>query len=310
MVNLQIVLPPTRQNRPDISSRGRAWALAEVLLAFAIVHVTYRSFKHFTALGQLEGARRVNFSTGATMVLFSLALIGIRRRSFADYGLTLKNWDYNLKVGLLWALLEVMAGALAVAFAPFRVDPLHPPDMARALVFSAAYGVFILLLAVFLMRERRMLTRMPTALAAGIVLGILILPMILALAFERASVGSAVLSTLWLFLGAGFGEEIFFRGYCQSRLNEAFGRPWSFLRIPFGPGLLLSALLFGFIHALNTVDYFAGAFHFAWLWMLVNFFAGLFLGVLRERTGSILPGAILHGLGDVFGSIPALLPAN
>ena len=310
MVDQQIALARIQRDQTKVSLRSRAWAVAEVLLVFVIVHVSYRSFKHFTALGQLEGAYRVSFSTGATMILFTLALVGIRRRRFADYGLTLKNWQYNLKVGLLWALLEAMAGGLAVAFAPFRVDPLHPPDLARALVFSAAYAVFTLLLALFLMRQRRMLTSMPAAIAVVIVLGILLLPMILALAFQRASVDSVLLSTLWLFFGAGFGEEIFFRGYCQSRLNEAFGRPWSLLRVQFGPGLLLSSLLFGFIHALNTVDYFAGQFQFAWLWMLVNSFAGLFLGVLRERTGSVFPGAILHGLGDVFGSIPALLPSH
>jgi membrane protease YdiL (CAAX protease family) len=310
MTSQQIAPPPTPQHHTNNSRGTRDRALLEVFLVFAIVHVAYRSFKHFTSLGQLEGAWGLNFSTGTTMILVTLAMIALRRRSIAEYGLTLQNWQYNLKVGLLWALLEVFGGVLAIAFAPFRVDPLHPPDMGRALVFSAAYLCFTLVLAVFLMRERRLLTRMPTAFAMVVVAGILSLPMILALAFERTSLEQAFLSTLWLFFGAGFGEEILFRGYCQSRINEAFGRPWTLLRVQFGPGLLVSSLLFGFIHALNTVDYFAGQFSFAWLWMLVNFFAGLFLGVLRERTGSIFPGAIVHGLGDVFGSIPALLPGH
>jgi membrane protease YdiL (CAAX protease family) len=73
-------------------------------------------------------------------------------------------------------------------------------------------------------------------------------------------------------------------------------------------GLMISSLLFGFIHALNTVDYFAGRFDFAWRWMLTNFASGLFFGVLREKTRSILPGAIIHGLSDVLAQIPTLLP--
>ena len=308
MANQQIAPPFPPHYERKVSPGSRVWALTEVLLAFALVHVAYRSFKHFTALGQQEGAQGLNFSTGTTMIGFSVGMIILRRRSFAEYGLTWKNWQYYLKVGLLWAGLEAVGGVLAIAFAPFQVDPLHPPDLGRALVFSAAYLLFTFLLAIFLMRERHKLARMPTAFCLLVVVGILCLPMILALAFQRHSVESALLSTLWLFFGAGCGEEIFFRGYCQSRLNEAFGRPWTLLRVPFGPGLLVSSLLFGFIHALNTVDYFGNQFHFAWLWMLVNFCAGLFLGIMRERTGSIFPGAIAHGLGDVFGSMPALLP--
>jgi membrane protease YdiL (CAAX protease family) len=57
---------------------------------------------------------------------------------------------------------------------------------------------------------------------------------------------------------------------------------------------------------LNPVDYFDGSFDFAWLWMVENFCAGLFYGVLRERLGNILPGAIVHGLEDVLASIPGL----
>jgi membrane protease YdiL (CAAX protease family) len=59
---------------------------------------------------------------------------------------------------------------------------------------------------------------------------------------------------------------------------------------------------------LNTVDYFGGRFEFAWAWWLPNFVAGLFFGLLREKTRSILAGSIIHGLGDVLGRVPALLP--
>jgi uncharacterized protein len=310
MVNKPLAPARAEPARAKFSLGDRVWAVVEVLLVFAAVHVAYRSFKHFTVLGQSEGARGLNFSTGTTMILVTLALITLRRRSFTEYGLTWRNWRFHLNIGLLWAVLEAVGGGLAVAFAPFRVDPLHPPDLARALVFSAAYLVFTLFLALFLMRERRFLARVPAAASLLMLAIFLSLPLMLAFVFERKSVEEALLTTMWLFFGAGFGEEIFFRGYCQSRINEAFGRPWTLLRVQFGPGLLISALLFGFIHALNTVDYFSGQFHFAWLWMLVNFFSGLFLGVLRERTGSVLPGAIVHGLGDVFGSLPALLPTH
>jgi uncharacterized protein len=108
---------------------------------------------------------------------------------------------------------------------------------------------------------------------------------------------------LWLFLGAGFGEEIFFRGYIQSRVDVAFGYQFHWLGLQFGVGLLVSSLLFGFIHALNTVDYFHGRFDFGWSYGLEAFAEGTLYGGIRAKTGSLLPGAITHGLLDIFARI-------
>src|SRR5205823_5646512 len=110
-----------------------------------------------------------------------------------------------------------------------------------------------------------------------------------------------------LFFGAGFGEEIFFRGYIQSRLNQAFGRPFRLLGTQFGLGLLVSSALFGFIHALNTVDYFGGRWDFAWWWWPPAFASGLFYGCLREKTGSVLAGGVHHGLVDVLAQLPGMM---
>ena len=117
-----------------------------------------------------------------------------------------------------------------------------------------------------------------------------------------------MLTVLWLFFGAGFGEEVFFRGYIQSRINSSFGRPLRFLGVEFGLGLIVSSLMFGLVHVLYTVDYFSGRFDFSWWWGIANFCAGLFFGCMREKTGSILPGAIAHGLEDVLQEIPSLIP--
>ena len=100
------------------------------------------------------------------------------------------------------------------------------------------------------------------------------------------------------------------RGYVQSRVNQAFGRPWHFIGVDFGPGLIVSSLLFGFVHVLNTVDYFHGRWDFAWAWGAMNVCAGLFFGVMREKSGSVLPGAIAHGLSGVLQRVPAYLAAR
>jgi membrane protease YdiL (CAAX protease family) len=116
------------------------------------------------------------------------------------------------------------------------------------------------------------------------------------------------LTVLWLFFCAGFGEEIFFRGCIQSRVNEAFGRPFRFLGVDFGAGLFVSSLLFGVIHAMNTVDYFNGRWEIAWWWLPVNFVSGVYYGCLREKTGSIVAGGVQHGVFDVLARIHSLLP--
>ena len=94
----------------------------------------------------------------------------------------------------------------------------------------------------------------------------------------------------------GFGEEILFRGYIQSRLNEAFGRPLSFYSVSFGWGILITNLLFGLMHVgvqrwimeINQEVTLA--------WGTWTVFSGMVFSFIREKSGSILAPALLHGL--------------
>lgn len=285
---------------------ARVAALIEVIAAFVLVHLTYRSFKHFTELGRAEGAAGLNFSTGAVMTLFTVAAIFLCGRSFEQYGLTLKEWRFSLNIGLFWELLFVVAAVLVIKIASIRFDPLHPPDMKRSLAATGGEMLNIVLLLWFLKSERRVLRLVPPVVSLVILFVLLCLPLALAFYYSRP-IPNVLLTVLWLFFGAGFGEEIFFRGYIQSRVNQAFGRPWRFLGAQFGWGVMVSAAFFGFIHVLNTVDYFGGRDDFAWWWFPPNFAVGLFFGLLREKTGSVLAGAIMHGLSDVLATIPALI---
>lgn len=89
-------------------------------------------------------------------------------------------------------------------------------------------------------------------------------------------------------LVVGLSEEFFFRGYLQTQLNRSWGRPYRFLGAPWGPGLLVSAVLFGLCHLV-----------FGDLAQLKVIFFGIFAGWLRERTGTILVPAVYHGLSNV-----------
>jgi len=279
---------------PEPSGR-RIWSLVEVTLAFAVVHVTYRAFKHFTPLGRIEGAAHLNYSPGACMILFSVAAIWARGRSFDGYGLTLRNWRSNMNVGLVWGVLQVVLVGLIVKAAHVQADggitpKLFPVCAAGALLLTA-------LMLLMLRRDRHWL-HIRAAISLPLIFVLLSLPALVAMHHHR-SVAHAIAAIGWSFFGAGFGEEIFFRGFVQSRVNQAFSRPLRLLGMQFGLGLIVSSLLFGFIHALNAVDYFQTRWTFAWTMGAAEVFAGIFLGAMHEKTGSVLPGAIAHGLGDV-----------
>ena len=73
-------------------------------------------------------------------------------------------------------------------------------------------------------------------------------------------------------------EEFFFRGYLLHGLRDRFS----------GPGaVVVSSLLFGLFHVLNPTLLTPERF-------LPTTFLGLFLGWVCYRTGSVLPGMVLH----------------
>ncbi|MEM2142864.1 MAG: CPBP family intramembrane glutamic endopeptidase [Candidatus Thorarchaeota archaeon] len=130
------------------------------------------------------------------------------------------------------------------------------------------------------------------------ILLLLLLPMVLGLVLGRLSL-LLVSTVVWQFVFSGFGEEVFFRGYIQSRLNMAFGRPFEWLGIRFGVGLFISASIFSVTHMLNTANIWLGDFNIAWWWGTFSLVGGILLGLLREKTGSVVASGTLHGLEAV-----------
>jgi len=181
------------------------------------------------------------------------------------------------------------------------IDP-HSPDQIKRLMKLGAIAFPALVVVVAAIRSRgRMVERIPGGISILMILVLLVIPPLLA---ERRGVHDLWLQMPWLFLGAGFGEEIFFRGYVQSRVDAAFGCPVRIWGMQIGVGLLVSSLLFGFIHALNTVDYFHGRFDFGWSYGVEGCVQGLLFGCIRAKAGSVLPGAVTHGLLDAFARLP------
>jgi membrane protease YdiL (CAAX protease family) len=127
-----------------------------------------------------------------------------------------------------------------------------------------------------------------------------LIPLAVFLYYYSAGPFTATLVFLGHITVTAVGEELFFRGYVQSRLNWVFGRPWRVRGVSIGAGLVLAATLFGFLHALNTVDYFRGTYRFAWDWAGATLVMGVLFGFIREKTGSVIPCIIAHGLWNVW----------
>ena len=125
-------------------------------------------------------------------------------------------------------------------------------------------------------------------------------PIVLASVMVKLSL-IIVSTVVWHFFFSGFGEEIVWRGYVQSRLNQVFGRPMRAFGVQFGAGLIITSILFGLLHAFNTYNPEIGLASLSWGWALFTAFSGLLFGILREKSSSLLAPGIAHGLPDAVG---------
>jgi membrane protease YdiL (CAAX protease family) len=287
--------------KPSSSSRGVA--VAEVALAFALAHVAFRSFRHFTVLGRAETGAGVNLSPGAALVLVALAFLLAGRRALPRSGLTARPFAPSVHAALLCLLALALCGAIALACgAPFERPPVSPEGTLGPVAVNLAGTV--LLLSILSVAGSRV-DHLAVSLGLSVLVLLPLLPVGVAL-LERRPLGQLALEMGWLLGGAGVGEEVFFRGYVQSRLNEAFGRPWRLFGVEFGFGMFGAAALFGLVHVLNGVDYFSGTYGFMW-WHGIAAGTTLFYGFLRERYGTVLPAVLVHGYGDLLLRMPRLI---
>ena len=94
-------------------------------------------------------------------------------------------------------------------------------------------------------------------------------------------------------VAVGLTEEYFFRGYIQTRLEQAWPSRRRFLGAKVGPSLVTASALFALGHLL--VD-FNGL-------RLAVFFPGLVFGWMRNLTGSILAGVLFHASANLVSDV-------
>lgn len=84
-------------------------------------------------------------------------------------------------------------------------------------------------------------------------------------------------------------EEMFYRGYLQTRIDEAFAGRARMLGTMVGPGLILATVLFAFGHSIVVFR----------AWHIAIIVPGLAFAWLRARTGDVMAGAFFHAWCNV-----------
>jgi membrane protease YdiL (CAAX protease family) len=88
-------------------------------------------------------------------------------------------------------------------------------------------------------------------------------------------------------------EEAFYRGYLQSRLDDAWPPRWRVLGARVGPGLLVGAAIFALGHVVTV--------HLPT--RLAVFFPALLFGWLRARTGGIGASVCFHTICNLYSQV-------
>lgn len=280
---------------PAADSRAPAvlGAVAAVSLSLGMLWLLGRVVPGWTA-----AERRLLGAPFATSVLAFLALplllVAAARRRPAELGITFDQPRRWVEAGCMaLAVLGPVSGLLFPLVMALRLDPRGIPG---GLVMAAGLLAALPLVGLVL-RKTSAVEERPDP-GRGQYLAVAAVFVVAATvgvgAHERLPV---VASVAYVLVFVGIGEELLFRGLVQGGLDRAFGRPWRWFGADVGPGLLISAALFGVAHLLSPTG--PGQ----WGWFAWTAVMGLVFGWLRARTGSIAAPALVHGVLDAVGAL-------
>lgn len=285
------------------TTRGKVIAITEVV----IVRFVLYALVALTILQVIYGSPNPNpipieapYIIGALWFLFPIVMIIGFRRNMKDYGLSREGVPQNVDLALsaFGFFILTNVGFIIILMAGWSY--LEPTG---ALLLTGVFGVSLILIVRLIFQKYRDFEGIQIPIRKHqtnmlVILGLLLLPIILGVILNRLTI-ELISTVIWQFIFSGFGEEIFFRGYIQSRLNVAFGRPYEWKSIRFGMGLFITAGLFAVTHMLNTANIWFGDFNLAWWWGTFTFVGGLLFGLIREKTNSVVASGTLHGLEAV-----------
>lgn len=219
--------------------------------------------------------------------IFPTIIILLRRNKFQQFGIQITNFTFSGK--LVMQAFSVI-GPACMGFWVVSLFGWSVKEWKGALSLTVIFAIasFVALIVIKPLKHPKKQYQIRQS-ALIFYLAPLLLMLVSAMSFPKVSIVSGIIH---YFVFVGFGEELLFRGYVQSRLNQVFAKKFSLFGIQFGWGLIIAAVFFGLIHAFNTNEP-------SWAWALFPIPLGILFGFIREKEGSIVACAMLHGLVDL-----------
>ncbi len=280
-------------------------SIIEVSIVFLIVQLiswVLKPIEFFKLEIELLGW---SYTSGLISISITFIILLILKKDFKLYGFKKEGWKFSLDVGLTsWLVLLIPVCALIFLHLSYS-------DLFGALILSVCEIVALVLILLLIRKKKEEDYEKKSSNArinVLLLLVLLLIPIFLSFYFNKPTdiIGKVISTVIWQFIFSGFGEEIRYRGYYQPRINEEFGRPFKFIGVEFGLGLIVASLLFGLSHVLNPFSPFEGIFELNWSWGIWTFFSGLFYGFLKEKTNNIIAPGIAHG-SDALGEALAII---
>ncbi|MCK6530520.1 CPBP family intramembrane metalloprotease [Myxococcota bacterium] len=219
-------------------------------------------------------------------VVFLLTCLAIRGFLAVQSGLGLRD-DWRIVVSLIFIYVPVVVGRLTRR--PVDPDVLLPEPLLPALLRAArATGKVVLAIyPAFVVGNHFWQSRVLPWITAEVLDWRRPIPPRFP---EHGLPEDLLLIVAWQLVAVAYAEELFYRGWMQTRLEAAFRPPARrVLGAPIGAAFWITAVLFTLGHSLVV---------FQW-WQPFILFPALVFGWLRVRTGNVLAGTLFHALANV-----------
>lgn len=264
----------------------RVLPIAEVAVVLALFVALHRLLGDTPfSVWQKESFGGALVTSSLLFFVLPLAFVIAGRKNPGLYGLAVEDLGYHRKVGLQSAVVLLPTGLLFPVIG--LLGSTHEEWLGGLLLTAGVSGMGLLAVQ----RIAALDTREPPVISTTGALAYVALLLLGLLACFVFNLFSGILTrVVQKLIFVGFLEELFFRGYLQARLDDAFGRPCQLGGVAVGAGLFASAAIFGLAHPLFSPE------GFPLPWALWTAAGGVVFGFLRAKTGAVVAPAIAHGL--------------
>lgn len=252
--------------------KAKVLSILEVSFVFALMVLAFRFLQSIPLAMEITNSLGGFLFPGyAALLIVSIGLYLFRIRS-QPHNLPLQKIKYQLSI--------TAYGFFPILILSVLLNRISWRQWGGAVIISIN-EIGLLVWFAWMVRNK------PARQSIGLSSVLMLFPVISQLSTKLESVAVAI---IYFYLFVALSEETLFRGYIQSQLNSVFGHTKHFFGIRWGWGLVISSVLFGLWH----LGWSPGV--VAWPHVLWTMFGGLFFGLVREKSESVMAPTLLHGI--------------